>query len=395
MTILNFPPTAGEATDGSFTYENNGVLYSWDGYKWEANSESAFDDKYVNIDGDTMTGDLTVPNLISEGDVQTTSLNGGHLGGFRNQIINGDYRVWQRGQGPFSTSVPSSSIYSADRWYVSTNRIALEKYSNSADMPPGFTSSIKAISAGNFSCAQGVELYPQGTNAQFVKGSTWTLSFWARGDDSGTDVQVIGQFADTINGSGSVEIFDVTGEDSLRAENPWKRLSYTFTIDKDASATNIGFFAYIRASTTTKKFQITGVQLEPGPVATPFEHRPIGTELALCQRYYISVNLPSGVYHYICQGMMDNSNQASGIYQLPTPMRSDPTFNSIGGIAVRGFSGGSVDIKDINDLSSTSPQNGLSLRLITQGTTFDLGSPCQIVFKNDGIDKNLIFDAEL
>ena len=59
MAILNFPPTAGQPTDGSFTYEDNGVLYSWDGYKWEANSESGLDAKYVEVAGDNMTGDLT------------------------------------------------------------------------------------------------------------------------------------------------------------------------------------------------------------------------------------------------------------------------------------------------------------------------------------------------
>ena len=59
MAILNFPPTAGELTDGSFTYEDNGVLYSWDGYKWEANSESGFDSVYVEV-ADNMTDNLTL-----------------------------------------------------------------------------------------------------------------------------------------------------------------------------------------------------------------------------------------------------------------------------------------------------------------------------------------------
>ncbi len=86
MAILNFPDAAGQPIDGSFTYDDNGVLYSWDGYKWTANSEQAYDDRYVEVTGDTMTGDLTVP-----------SLNGGPLAGFRNLLINGDFRVWQRG----------------------------------------------------------------------------------------------------------------------------------------------------------------------------------------------------------------------------------------------------------------------------------------------------------
>ena len=74
------------------------------------------DDKYVEVDGDTMTGDLTVPNLESTGDVQMASQNGGQLAGFRNQIINGDFRVWQRGNEFVSTL---AGKYTADRWFGS------------------------------------------------------------------------------------------------------------------------------------------------------------------------------------------------------------------------------------------------------------------------------------
>ena len=74
MTILNFPANPGF----NETYEENGVVYIWDGEKWRANTQAAFDNNFVNVDGDTMTGNLTVP-----------SLNGGQLAGFRNQLING------------------------------------------------------------------------------------------------------------------------------------------------------------------------------------------------------------------------------------------------------------------------------------------------------------------
>ena len=89
MTLLNFPSTAGKPTDGSFTYTANGVIYSWDGEKWTANTEDSLNTTYVQVAGDTMTGDLTVP-----------SINGGPLAGLRNRIINGDFRVWQRGERP-------------------------------------------------------------------------------------------------------------------------------------------------------------------------------------------------------------------------------------------------------------------------------------------------------
>ena len=135
MAILNFPNTTGQPTDGSFTYLDNGVLYSWDGSKWTANTEPGFDTRYVEVTGDTMTGDLTVPNLIATsdvsavdvnasgdvsadnvvatGDIQSTSQNGGQLAGLRNQLINGDFCVAQR-----TTSLTSGNGYkTCDRWY--------------------------------------------------------------------------------------------------------------------------------------------------------------------------------------------------------------------------------------------------------------------------------------
>ena len=91
---LNFPSDPGAQTpvntygpDSTPLSTDNGVLYTWDGDKWVANGQNSYDGRYVNVTGDTMTGDLTVP-----------SLNGGPLAGLRNQIINGDFRVWQRGE---------------------------------------------------------------------------------------------------------------------------------------------------------------------------------------------------------------------------------------------------------------------------------------------------------
>jgi hypothetical protein len=58
MTVLNFPPTAGEATDGSFTYEENGVVYSWDGVKWTAEGDAAFWSRTGTTLSPTNDGDI-------------------------------------------------------------------------------------------------------------------------------------------------------------------------------------------------------------------------------------------------------------------------------------------------------------------------------------------------
>jgi hypothetical protein len=79
-------------------------------------------------------------------------------------------------------------------------------------------------------------------------------------------------------------------------------------------------------SSTDNNFFITGVQLEVGSVATPFEHRSFGEELALCQRYFSH----SGDTHN--RGMVHscyNTVDAYGNFSYPVPMRTAPTVTMI------------------------------------------------------------------
>ena len=275
--------------------------------------------KTNNITTVSNTGD---PNIVlgDSGDTQVQSLNSGPLAGFRNQIINGDFRTWQRGSGPFSTTTPSSSEYSADRWYVNTNNVAVSRNAVNTPFVESFDRAVQSTASGNFSIAQMVELKSQGSNSQFYVGSTWTLSFWAKHDPGDVDIRVLGQFADDSPGANGVSVFDQTGGEGLVAGDTWQRLSFTFTVGATAALTNKGLGVYIRAA-TTGTFTLTGVQLEPGPVATSFEYRPIGTELALCQRYFYKNN-------------NDYTTTAKDAYSLnapyqafPVSMRSSPTVN--------------------------------------------------------------------
>ena len=160
------PPTQGD----SFT-ASNGVIYTYNNGGWMANSVSGLDDTYVNRTGDTMTGDLTVPNLISEGDVQTTSLNGGPLGGFRNQIINGNFHIHQRG----TTGAAVAGYQTADRWRINGNRASIIN-----NGPNGITDSLQSLNAGDtLSIRQPIELPlrtgDNASNGPFLEGTSWTL----------------------------------------------------------------------------------------------------------------------------------------------------------------------------------------------------------------------------
>ena len=97
MTVLNFPasPTVGK------TYTANNIIYTWNGTFWAANNAQGLDARFVNVTGDTMTGNLTVP-----------SINHGPLAGFRNLIINPAFTINQRG----GTRTPGAAVYGFDRW---------------------------------------------------------------------------------------------------------------------------------------------------------------------------------------------------------------------------------------------------------------------------------------
>ena len=276
MAILNFPNAAGQPTDGSFTYEDNGVLYSWDGYKWTANSEPGYDTRYVEVTGDTMTGDLTVP-----------SLNGGQLAGFRNQIINGNFEIAQRGIGPFT----SQNEYTLDRWKTRDNAGSPVNVTRMNIDLPGHPYALRyKATAGTVS--GGVDTFielPSGyTNGQFSPGSTWTLSYWSNKPLSNA---IQAQDSSSAEGTpnratgGTVEVLDTY--------NTFTRYSQTFTMPLTPfTNTKTCLKVVFTQGVLPADFILTGVQLEPGPVASVFEIRPIGLELNLCQRYY-----ESGTYY--------------------------------------------------------------------------------------------------
>jgi hypothetical protein len=130
---------------------------------------------------------------------------------------------------------------------------------------------------------QGVELGRAGSNGIFAVGSTWTLSFWIKGG-AGESIGVGTSFRADPGTSGP------SGEEigqTIPLTPTWTKHSLTWTVGTTVDAADtclaVTFFNSVASASAVL---ITGVQLEPGPVATPFEHRPIGTELALCQRYY-------------------------------------------------------------------------------------------------------------
>jgi len=222
---------------------------------------------------------LNSSGLLDSDDIATSAitaekLNVGQVGGRRNLIINGAMEVWQRG-----TSQSVSGSYAADRFWMA-NATSAARYDT--DAPSGFTYSTKmTYNASDMSLGQPIELTVTGKQGQFVAGSVVTLSYYAKVDTGTEDINAAIYFRDTKFSATNQAGF--SGATTATWTTTWARYTHSFTIPTINSTNTI---AALEIGNIGRTAYITGVQLELGDTATPFEHRSYGEELALCYRYY-------------------------------------------------------------------------------------------------------------
>lgn len=236
----------------------------------------------------------------------------GQLGGQRNKIINGKMEFAQRG-----TSFSAPNGYTLDRWQVILGGGGVVTASQQLDAPSSneFRASLRAIvttadtsiAASDFCLTiQKIE----GFNVRDLIGKSFTLSFWVRSSKVGkhcvgfrnstSDRSYVLEY--TVNAANTWEYKTVSVVGGLITAGTWDwtagiGLDVVFTLAAGSSyrttpgAWQTGNFVATANQVNCldavgNTFAITGVQLEVGPVATPFEHRQHGVELSLCERYY-------------------------------------------------------------------------------------------------------------
>ena len=330
------------------TFTSGGVTYTWDGTVWVSSGPAAF----VKKSGDTMTGDLGVTTINSLQYPTAGPLSN------RNKIINGDMRIDQRNAGASLT--PTNGDFSVDRWehfQSDAGKYSVQQNSGSVTPPAGFSYYLGAVSLSAhtstanqyFSLQQTIEGYnvadlEWGT----ANAKTVTVSFWVRSSLTGTFGGSLKNLA-----SGATRSYPFTF--AISAANTWEHK--TITVAGDTTGTwgttnadgiclsiNLGTGTtysgtagawaasnYLSATgavslvgTSGATLYLTGVQLEVGSVATPFEHRSYGDELARCQRYFQYITYFSGSTSYAVAGTYYHFGQHAATAMRTTPAAPTP-----------------------------------------------------------------------
>ena len=311
--------------------------------------------------------------LASDGTAtaQLSSLNGGALSGARNRIINGDMRISQRGTS-FATLDPAADTYTLDRWaFKGAGTTGRATISQDTDVPNNtFTSTLKAVvTTADSSIASGdgawITQNIEGFNARDLIGTTFTLSFWVKSPKTGIHCVSFGNASSnrsfvseyTVNSANTWEQKSVTVAGGLITAGTWdwtngKGLSVNFalivgsTFQTTAGAWQTGnFFGTSNQvnvfDSLANSFLLGGVQLEAGSVATPFERRSYGQELALCQRYFYQMT--NRMLGFTLAGANTQSHvYTTGSFGFPVTMRAAPTLASGAAFTMESGSNGTV-----------------------------------------------------
>ena len=360
-----------------------GYNETWNGAAWAAEAPLA---------SPTFTGTVTAPQNFNVtqpyGALQVNGVdkmrfgadNSGQLAGFRNKIINGDMRVNQR--GPI---VPSIGLqYVADRWAVYTEGAAL----SSAVVQPyhyyNHNMLVLTGAAGNTYSAVLQKI--EGINTLGLDNKVCTLSVAVYS----TDTRPVSIY---VTSAGAKDYWAVTQSLITNVVQPatsgTREYSISFTCPNNINGLAVGVsFGAVGAGV---QVGTTLWQLEEGSIATPFENRPIGLELALCQRYFarFAANGVSSTY-LGGVGAFSSATGAAIMFQFPVVMRAAPTFAYANLMLANAIIGWPVTGLGASYIAS----HGAQIAMLASAGTFTAGQAAYTYSDGDG-SGFVEFNAEL
>ena len=295
--------------------------------------------------------------------------------GRKNIIFKGAMQVAQRGAS-LTGQTAVNDIFTVDRFNTEINGPTSFDIARVTDSPDEFSYSLKVTSNGAFSASESQYIIPfeqrfEGQDLQHLlygtsSAKSFTLSFHIKSTKTGTYV------VEARHESTAGQVRRQCQSYTISSANTWEKKTITFSGDtnddiENNNAVQFNLFWWMIAgsnftsgtlatswedsntanravgvassSADDDSWQITGVQMEVGSVATEFEHRSFGQELALCQRYYhrqvrtdttdasdpSRFNNTAGIY----LGLAQITGATTGFLSInmPTTMRTTPTIS--------------------------------------------------------------------
>ena len=363
--------------------------------------------------------------LAKMGEVLTNS----QIGGRRNIVYNGAMKVAQRGTSVTGIGA-TAGYFTCDRWVYSVAGSHAGRFTmtQTADGPSGFASCLKldcttadtSIAAGELAI---IRQHFEGQDLQQIKKGTSdaekvTVSFYVKGNatatytcelaDEDNDRYVAQEFSVTTSWTKIVKTFvaDTTGafnDDNAHSMslNIWLHAGSSFTGGTFASNTvhttanqRVGDNQTSFFDSTDRTFFITGVQMEVGSVATPFEHRSFGEERQLCYRYFYTMKAATA-FMKVGHGRAYNTSNTTATYPVPVPMRANPTGSvsanddfGVAGESAGGTTGTSAAAETMDDFSR------FAINITRSGADLTAGTIYQVEADNN-TDMRINLDAEL
>jgi len=344
----------------------------------------------------------------------------------RNMIINGAMNVAQRSTSVSGLGADANAYQTVDRWrFLTGNTAGRYTLSQATDAPSGFGFSTKidvttadtSIAAGEYfffrQLLEGQDL--QQLNKGTSDAKKITVSFFVKGNANAT---YLVELEDADNSRLNSQTFNVTSS--------WTKIVKTFTADTtgaldndNANSFNLGFWLHAGSTftsgthaagwlsnattgnrvpssntsifdSTDREFYITGIQMEIGEYATPFEHKTFGQDLAECQRYYFK--FLEGNNQEIGVGWYYSSSHISFMFQYPTTMRATPTgIDSTGTDYYTIYRAGAAD-----GFNSVTFENGNTTNYSALNSSEVSGTAGQAgIVRGTNTSSKIEFDAEL
>jgi hypothetical protein len=305
--------------------------------------------------------------------------------------------IWQRG----TTFAVGALTYTADRWqgYRATGggtTVSRQTGTTGFQYAARIQRDSGNASTTNIQFGQNFE----SSNSYELAGQTITFSFYARAGanfsaaSSNLNLQV-------ITGTGTDQNF-ITGytgaaipiNTTKTLTTSWQRFQSTATLSSSLTQVGVNFYyTPVGTASTNDWFEVTGVQIEVGSIATPFKTAmgTIQAELAACQRYYWKMG-GDNVYQYLGMGAAVSATETRFLIPNPVEMRVKPTALEFSTLAV--YDVGGAAFYAATAVTNSIPSKNTSGIIITVASGLTTQRPF-IAVTNNSLSGYLAFTAEL